>query len=285
MDPSLNTAQEGIRLLEQPSDDPIRWVVADILWEMVEIVNQFDIVPADIRDDPNHGCSIVRLNEIDRLYREAEERDRLLSEGTPVFGQRICGRCAHSEQVIESRGFGWEDYLELRDLGEGAGEELICRSCVATDLTGNGGYEFYCSDCGYSETLCKQYHGEQLGLFYLEGQARPAYQDENTRCQGCRARVERWESSEVARTLFPESDEAFSVDRDTYDGELELVDEDEDEDEDGDGEGEDEEKPHRVKKTVQEMGGILFDIKDKITEGEYLQLMNGLQSITNEMNH
>jgi len=234
-------------LLDKPSDDPIEWIVADILWEMVEIVDQFDIVSADVRDDPTICW------------------DPLLPEGTPVFGQSICSRCAHSEQVIESRGFSWEDYLELRDLGEGAGSELICRSCVVTYLTGNDA-EFYCSDCGYSETLCKQYHGEQLGSFYLEGQTRPDYQDENTRCQGCRERVERWESLE--------GEDDFE---DTYGGELELVDTDED--------GEDGEKPHRVKKTVQEMGEVLFDIKDKITEGEYLQLMNGLQSITNEMNH
>jgi hypothetical protein len=63
---------------------------------------------------------------------------------------------------------------------------------------------------------------------------------------------------------------------DPYDGELDLEEETEDNTE---------EKAVSVKKTVQEMGELLFDIKDKISEGEYLKLMNGLQSITNEMNH
>ena len=62
---------------------------------------------------------------------------------------------------------------------------------------------------------------------------------------------------------------------DPYDGELDLEEETEDNNE---------ETAMSVKKTVQEMGELLFDIKDKITEGEYLKLMDGLQSITNEMN-
>ena len=62
---------------------------------------------------------------------------------------------------------------------------------------------------------------------------------------------------------------------DPYGGELDLEEETEDNNE---------ETAMRVKKTVQEMGELLFDIKDKISEGEYLKLMDGLQSITNEMN-
>jgi NACalpha-BTF3-like transcription factor len=67
-----------------------------------------------------------------------------------------------------------------------------------------------------------------------------------------------------------------SSEDETYEGELEPAEENEDNNE---------EKALRVKKTVQEMGEVLFDIKDKLIEGEYLKLMNGLQSITNEMNH
>ena len=296
------------------------------------------------------------------------------------LGERVCNRCHHGEAVIESRGFGWEDWLATTDLGFGAA--LICRSCAVGDNN------FYCTDCGYSEVLCKQYHGEQLGQFYLEGQTRPEYQDERTRCQGCRARVERYEREEreereegegapVNRVLFPENDDEEAPDysliaeewAETYEGELEPGEEEEDNngenvaleealgrtevemfgpmgpgrhgshidriecleticgivvldaqndrlmerlrtvvnilgidvpgiyslgDEEDPYDGEldleeetednNEEKALRVKKTVQEMGELLFDIKDKISEGEYLKLMDGLQSITNEMN-
>jgi len=199
-----------------------------------------------------------------------------------------CGRCGHPEQVIISRGFGWEDYLGVQDMG--AGEELICLSCTVESPN-----DFYCIDCGYSEKLCKQYHGEQLGQFYNEGETRPFYQDENTRCHGCRSRVDRWGSAwleedsddvdedegRVNRVLFPENDEEVLIGdqeelEETYVGELELAEENE---ENG------EERSVRVKKTVQAMGEILFDIREKINEGEYLELMNGLQSITNEMNN
>ena len=160
----------------------------------------------------------------------------------------------------------------------------------------NSSENYYCVDCGYSEALCKQFHGDQLGLFYLEGQTRPEYQDENTRWQGCRARVERYEREEVEereeqvddshgrvnRVLFPENDEEEVLlgDHDewgeTYVGELELAEENEENDE---------EVALRVKNTVQEMGEVLFDIMGNISEGDYLKLMDGLQSITNEMNH
>ena len=63
---------------------------------------------------------------------------------------------------------------------------------------------------------------------------------------------------------------------DPYEGELELEEEEIDNTD---------EKAIRIKHTIHGIGEILFDIKDKITEGEYLKLMDGLQSITNEINH
>jgi len=62
---------------------------------------------------------------------------------------------------------------------------------------------------------------------------------------------------------------------DPYEGEFELEEENEDNTE---------EHAMRVKKTVQEIGEVLFDIKGNISEGDYLKIMDGLQSITNEMN-
>jgi hypothetical protein len=234
--------------------------VGDILWEMVEMIHAYDIRGHEASGSDEEWS----ISDISSDSEEAHD-----TEG------RVCERCNHTHETIVSRGFGWEDYLDLRDMGNG--EELICLSCVVGDGSGD---DFYCSDCGYSEVLCKQYHGEQLGLFYLEDEVRPDYQDENTRCHGCRARVERWE--EIAeiddRVLFPEEDEEEVIDEwsETYNDELDLAEDEEDNTE---------EKALRVKATVQEIGEIMFDIKDKITEGEYLKIMDGLQSITNIMNH
>jgi hypothetical protein len=285
------------RLLEKPGIDPVEDEVKDVLWEMIEMVHNYDIVAADDwpaiprvrrRSIAERGeCDCHQCNQylsnlllgsdeelsISSISSDSDESD--LTD-TPV-GERVCKCCHHSESVIQSRGFGWEDYLDLDDMGDG--EELVCRSCVVGKQLGTAS-DFYCTDCGYSEPLSQQYHGEQLGQFYLEGETRPDYQDENTRCQGCRARVERYEREEeqgVNRVLFPEDDEEVSEEwAETYEGEFEPEEDMEDNNE---------EKALRVKKTVQEMGEVLFDIKDKITEGEYLKLMDGLQSVTNEMNN
>ena len=370
-----------------PSDD-----VACVLWEIVEMVHKCDYAkiyrvsepdtPIRVVDRETGVSGVVPSNQLHALKHtplgllhelgmvdtgdeeSSDDEEWSISSVSSYdydsanvgdLDARVCNRCHHREAVIESRGFGWEDWLAIADMG--SGEELICRSCAV------GNDNFYCVDCGYSEVLCKQYHGEQLGQFYLEGQTRPEYQDETTRCQGCRARVERYEREEreereegevdvgvrVNRVLFPENDDEENValeealgrtevemfgpmgpgrhgdhidriecleticgltqrmiasqndrlmerlravvymlgidvpgiyslgdDEDPYDGELDLEEETEDNTE---------EKALRVKKTVQEMGELLFDIKDKISEGEYLKLMDGLQSITNEMNH
>ena len=66
-----------------------------------------------------------------------------------------------------------------------------------------------------------------------------------------------------------------SGEEDTYEGELDLEE---------DTEENNEEKAMRVKEIVQEMGEIIFDVRDKMAEGVYLKLMNGLQNVTNEMN-
>ena len=196
-------------------------------------------------------------------------------EGSVIEGSldKCCNRCDHIEAVILTRGFGWEDSLELRDMGNG--EELICRSCmVGGEREEELRRGFYCIDCGYSEILYHRQHvvstphramaNGWTTTFYQEGEERPEYQNETTRCPGCRERVERYDI------------ELASDDHEWYDGEFELEESVIDKDD---------EISQRVKKTVHDLGEIVFDIKDKITEGEYLGLMNGLQSITNEMNN
>jgi hypothetical protein len=312
--PPWRTAE--IRLLERVSDCSVESELCDVLWEMVEMVHHSHIVGDDATvsasqseiDDPvelmcPEECDCEQCNylfgslslspltcssESEEEYEtEARLCDRCNHEHAPdmlCFGSllRSCTRCHHSEQVILSRATGWEDHLELQDMG--SGEVLICRSC----LTGTPARvnDFCCVDCGYSETLSKQYHGEQLGQFYLEGETRPEYQDENTRCHGCRARVERYERHDgpdlVNRVLF--LDEEWE---ETYDGELDLAEEDEDneDNEDTDGSRRTREWLLRMKKHIQEIGEVVFDIKENISEGEYLKIMDGLQSITNEMNN
>ena len=270
--------------------------VAGVLREIVEMVGKCDFVPlASEPDNPTRvvdretgvsgvvmGTHLVAdwglLHEVGDGESSDDEEWSISSisshdsESATAYRCRtgVCSRCHHDEYVIESRGYGWEDWLEM-----GGGEELICRSCVV----GERG-DFYCVDCGYSEALCIQYHGDQWGQFYPEGVTRPEYQDQDTRCQGCRSRVERYEREErsVNRVLFQDNGEEEVSEEwvETYEGELEPGEEEEDNNE---------EKAMRVKQSVRDMGELVFDIKDDISEGVYLKLMDGLQSITNEMNH
>lgn len=61
---------------------------------------------------------------------------------------------------------------------------------------------------------------------------------------------------------------------DIYDGEFEN----------GDMPENNTEKVKKVKETIQEMGELVFDIQSKLTEGEYLKMMDLLQSVTNGVN-
>lgn len=44
------------------------------------------------------------------------------------------------------------------------------------------------------------------------------------------------------------------------------------------------EKAKKIKKTIGEMGEVLYDLKEKFSEGEYLKMMNLLQMVTNDVN-
>ena len=44
------------------------------------------------------------------------------------------------------------------------------------------------------------------------------------------------------------------------------------------------EKIKPIKDTLSDMGEMIFDLQDKFTEGEYLKMMNLLQSATNGLN-
>ena len=59
-----------------------------------------------------------------------------------------------------------------------------------------------------------------------------------------------------------------------YDGEFENEDLPED----------NSEKMKKIKDAIKETGDLVYDIQDKISEGEYLKLMDSLQKITNEAN-
>ena len=213
-----------------------------------------------------------------------------LANGGPSVAcpsRRRCVVCKCSEDTITKRGGPDVDYFD----GAASGD-LICRSCIFKCAPcSSGEVHLVCGGCGFSEFLSEQCG---LGMFYplTPSASRDRLVQLNRigdiRCPQCRRRrtAEAGEEVVIEETTsggvgdFDDIDPVdwvvSSDDEDPYAGELEIA----EETEDNSGE-----QAVRIKETVQNIGEVMFDIKEKLTEGEYLQIMNGLQSITNEMNH
>ena len=232
---------------------------------------------------------------------EAAEGEWLAIPQGSDSGYNCCSSCDHTISVVEARGMGGEDYLELVENTESQESVVMCRSCIVGEygmpfIQSTSGSRwcgtsmgFFCVDCGFSEVLSMQFHGTG-GSFYDSDLSRSQYMrplscrpDQNTRCQDCRERFVRDDTDTVPPWNEPvDSNDELSW----YEGEYEVYEDEEDEVyEDEDEYGKFEETKSKVKDIVKEMGGVMFDIQSSITEGEYLILMNGLQAITNQMNH
>ena len=205
--------------------------------------------------------------------------------------RRRCVICKCSEDTITKRGGAalrpeepfCVDYFDGPESGD-----LICRSCTlkcAPCSPEESRNHLICGGCGFSEKLAEL---SWKGKFYEQIVGTPAHvfreelvklnRNGDIRCRECHA-VEAGEEvtiEDAERDLDPVDWVVPSDDEDPHVGELELA----EENEDNGGE-----QAVRIKETVQNIGEVMFDIREKLTEGEYLQIMNGLQSITNEMNH
>ena len=234
-----------------------------------------------------------------------------MANGGPAVAspwRRRCVICKCSEDTITKRGGPDVDYFDGAASGAYADGDLICRSCIfkcAPCSPYESQNHLICGGCGYSEFLAELFG---RGKFYEQVTGTPThvFQEElvklnrngDIRCRGCQM-VEAGEETAIEETAIEETTSGgvgdiddldpvvwvvpedldwlvSSDDEDPYVGELELA----EENEDNGGE-----QAVRIKETVQNIGEVMFDIREKLTEGEYLQIMNGLQSITNEMNH
>jgi hypothetical protein len=144
----------------------------------------------------------------------------------------------------------------------------------------------YCSDCGLSDEFARINHHPNFQL----GRDWPRVY----RCEICHNRNERsiiredndicLECGEINRSNNPcDCVGGWVIDRE---GNPENI------DDEYIGEFENEEMPENntekvkeVKDTVKELGEIVYDIQDKISEGEYLKMMDLLQEVTNRVNN
>jgi hypothetical protein len=208
-----------------------------------------------------------------------------LNDPTPV---RWCLDCNVSNKIPDKDGY------DMSDTGRLSGSIWHCYKCcvkeadfLADDLGMEVEYDdddpekyslprITCSDCGASyDEFCEHHPYPPPGHQFREQEQ---VNDNVILCESC---GREWDGhaqcpcgmgyvtdTNAARLLFGELD-------DTYAGEYEL-----------------EEDPtennsvvaKEIKDTVKEIGEQLFDLQGKLTEGEYLKMMDLLQKITNKTN-
>lgn len=178
---------------------------------------------------------------------------------------------------------------------------VMCQSCLQDKEQSEeveDGYGERCSACGISNLLCCD---EDIVEDYFHYNI---YRDFGL-CGFCPSCSEHLSEQEKAEKLYDRR-ERLSIphnqdyedhchlpaidDEEHSDDDIELTDSDE-EDLIYDPQYENEELPEnntekakKIKGAVREVGEKIFDIQDKLKEGEYLEIMNLLQKVTNEVN-
>lgn len=216
--------------------------------------------------------------EISDIEISEDEYDNLWLD-TRHDNVRTCEVCSQNEWTIWERirtGQG-EPIDSLRE-HEG---RLICGCCQ--EMLGTPFSEYkWCCNCFVSEKMCRRY-----GISMISVGGSP---EENI-CSVCNdiypnLMEEMYNQGDdddddddtetVVRDWIQLLDGTWVLDGsgDVYDGEYENVDPLEN----------NTEIAKEIKETISEIGENLFDIKEKLTEGEYLKMMDLLQKVTNDVN-
>ena len=275
-----------------------------------------DTIENDHSPPPHHRPITDTIKQkIDELISEGR-----YSRG---FMDESCERCGFDSHIISNRCGGNREFLSVQDIKSPEGAELICRSCtidsrentkwcedcgVSNKITDDFGRDMsdtgvdsdnfwrcyhcclqeieddakylamevhhddedpnpyslpkiFCGQCGSEENEHCIHH-----LYQFEAQ-----REESMTCESCN-RV--WDGNAQCPCGI-----GYVFDTDPYEEEYEEeyeIDEDPPEN--------NSERANGMKQTIKNLGEIVYDIQDKILEGEYLQMMNLLQKITNQIN-
>ena len=216
-------------------------------------------------------------------------------------GQRVrddgCELCEHSAQEIHERFTHQAIWIERdtcmwRCCGseDDVEPEYVCTSCT---YDGNA-----CYKCGLSEELYKankqtewrslvgsEFEDTDRWSFYPDTRENPPITHIFRRgtgpalyCPACALHEGHVDEETFQETLIEyeddEDEEEYQEFAGTYTGEYENEDPPEN----------NSEKMKAVKDVVKDMGELIFDIQDKVPEGDYLKMMDHLQKITNIAN-
>ncbi len=245
----------------------------------------------DVIDRVEEQFSSLREEEIVEDYfveKKIAEMKEFGAEGTS-FGKR-CEICQDTEEKIEDR-FSVEEGLDVRYIEKWKGQtrsqsgRLCCLSCF---LVNDGiSYSFrpeVCSLCHMCDQVLDEDGVDQIGSFVFKGPQ--GINDEENR-----------EHEEICYCphCFEESDETNTFSpcwgRDTLEawkrGEFSVYAEEEYEVDDSweeESEGNiPEEKKEGIKKKIHHVEDFLFDVKDKLTDGEYKNIVEGMYSIMKDV--
>ena len=240
--------------------------VKECLGEILDIVTERMEIYEKTR---NAGALIDSMMLEDYHYKQAKlQQDTIIScthfsrHGTV----RYCENCSFDKESIERRnGIMVNDNLWFHYHENWGCSKLSCLSCLLLedkkkDLEEQESIEdevAVCETCGLCE-LMDDIDGDTLkGTF--------------TRCEtNSSTRPLVW----LCMQCCDNESVHESVHESVYEGEFENEDLPED----------NSEKMKKIKDIVKEAGDLVYDIQEKISEGEYLKLMDSLQKITNEAN-
>ena len=247
--------------------------------------------------------------------KKIEEEEHIYRKEGPVFSGSCCENCGENHIDVLDRGEGRVDSLSVHApfiqswamLSGRRPQEcrpsIMCQSCIMEEDDPDIVYDGYgerCSACGISNFLCCDedivddqfiYHNyRDVGLCGF--------------CQSCEDSLSEGEKEEklydrraslsipdhsvsISSSLAITASAARVLEYPDSDDDLVLTDDEglsEEEYENEDLPENNSEKAKEIKDAVREAGEKVFDLQDDLREGDYLELMNLLQAITNRVN-
>ena len=196
----------------------------------------------------------------------AKERGVTFDDEGTLPWECCCDKCGFTNGVIMGRGWTEEDQLYV-DCDRGARtlkqimereSTVVCHSCSYLEEDDSK----VCIDCGVCDSyLIKCYHQFREDWFV---ECNDGY-----RCERCIEIL-----SESNQLTFGPDDTLSDIE--LTDSEIEYEPDELPEN--------NTEKVVEIKENIKKMGEKLFDIQDKLTEGEYLEMMNLLMGVTRGLN-
>ena len=188
----------------------------------------------------------------------AKERGVTFDDEGTLPWQCCCDKCGFTNGVIMGRGWTEEDQLFVDcDDDMEKKEKLICQSCCYVSEDSK-----VCIDCGVSNSYLNVCYIGYREDWFVEC-------NDGYRCERC-------------MEILSESNQLTFGPYDTL-SDIELTDSDVEYEPDELPEN-NTEKVVNIKENIKKMGEKLFDIQDKLTEGEYLEMMNLLMDVTRGLN-